>query len=96
MSLTYGVYLSVVGVSVVFAMLLAIALASEAVRRIFPSEEKPVDHDGKLLRVAAIAATYYYMGSKLERPPRRIVSGGQSNWSAVARMEALETGVDHR
>ena len=96
MSLTYGVYLSVVSVTIVFATLLAIALASKAVRRIFRSQMKPGDHERKLVRVAAVAATYYYMGSKVGSPLKKMVSEGRTHWSAVARMEALETGVDHR
>lgn len=96
MSLTYGVYLSVVGVTIVFATLLAIALASEAVRRIFHSRMKPVDSEGKLVRVAAVAATYCYMGSRVGRPHKRMVSEGRTHWSAVARMEALDIGADHR
>ena len=95
MSLPFGVYLSVVGVTIVFATLIAIVLANEAVRRIFRGRMKPVEHEGKLVRVAAVAATYYFMGTKIGHPPRRMVSEGRTLWSVVARMEALDNGADN-
>jgi Na+-transporting methylmalonyl-CoA/oxaloacetate decarboxylase gamma subunit len=90
--LTYGVYIMVVGVAIVFAILIAVALASEAVRRLFPIEE-PVGPESKLMKVAALAAVYNYMGGEATPPPKRVVSEGRSNWVAAARIEALDKRV---
>lgn len=95
MSLTFGFYLAIVGVSIVFATILAIALASEAIQIIFRPREKQVQEEN-LMRVAAIAATYCYMGSETAYSPRRMVSEGGGRWSAVARVEALDAGAEHR
>ena len=92
MPLTYGVYITAVGVAIVFAILIAIALASEAVRRFFRIEE-PVGPESKLMKVAALAAAYYYMGGEATPSPKRVVSEGRSNWATAARIEGLDRRV---
>jgi Na+-transporting methylmalonyl-CoA/oxaloacetate decarboxylase gamma subunit len=90
--LTYGVYITAVGVAIVFAILIAIALASEAVRRLFPIEE-PVGPESKLMKVAALAAACYYMGAEATPTPKRVVSEGRSIWAAAARIEGFDRRV---
>ena len=96
MPLPFGVYLSLVCVTIIFATLLAIAATTTAVRRIFHGDEGMVDREGKLAKVAALAATFCYMESEVGRPPRRMVLEGRSHWSAIARMEALDRGLEYR
>ena len=92
MPFTYGVYITAVGVAIVFAILIAIALASEVVRRLFHIEE-PAGPESKLMKVAALAAVYYYMGGEATPPPKRVVSEGHSNWATAARIEGLNRRV---
>lgn len=92
MPLTYGVYITAVGVAIVFTILIAIALASEAVRRLFPIEE-PAGPESKLMKVAALAAAYYYMREEAMPPPKRVVSERRSNWATAARIEGLDRRV---
>lgn len=92
MSLAFGVYISLVGVAVVFVTLLAVAAASAALRRILSKEaEAPQTESEKRARVAAMAAVCYYVGIGEDRFPRLRAAAGVSRWSAVARIEALGT-----
>lgn len=91
MSLTYGVYLSAIGASVVFAALLIITLTCMVVKRIFKAEEP---EKMNLREVAALAAIYQFMEGGAPSLERKAPSGGHSNWSAIARLEALGVGVD--
>ena len=92
MPLTYGVYITAVGVSIVFAILIAIALVSEVVRRLFRIEEL-AGPESKLMKVAAMAAACYYMGGEAMPPPKLVVSERRSNWATAARIEGLDRRV---
>lgn len=89
----YGLYLSAIGVATVFATLLIVSIASEAVRRLF-RVEKSIGRERGLMKVAALTATCYCLEQERMRPPKRMVSDSPKNWSAVAREEALGIGVD--
>lgn len=90
MSFIFGVYLSLVGVAVVFITLLAVAAASKVLRRSLSGRGEAIQsEDRKLARVAAMAAVQYYISFEAGRPPRVRAASGPSRWSTVARIEAL-------
>lgn len=93
MSLDFGVYMSLVGVAVVFVTLLAVAAASEAMQRLLGGRTEAAQSDlQKRARVAAMAAVHCYIGLREHRRPRLRVGAGLSRWSAVARVESLRIG----
>ena len=89
----YGIYISAVGVAIVFVSLLTIAIASEAVLRLFRGKV-PMKHARDLLKVAALAATCYCVGAEIPRPSKPVASETTINWSVAARIEALNKGVE--
>ncbi len=93
MPLPYGVFISAIGLAVVFLTLMTIGLVSEVVKRLFRVQE-PEEEDGKLMKVAALAAAQYYIGQEFRTSTRRSAWEGRSKWEAAARFEALERGVD--
>lgn len=93
MSIVFGVYVSLVGVAVVFITLLAVAAASKVLRRSLSGRGEAIQtEDRKLARVAAMAAVQYYIGFEGGRLPRVRAASGPSRWSTVARIEALRIG----
>ena len=92
-SLTFGLYLSVVGVAVVFTTLLMIVAVSEIVRRLF-NVETSSKHKMELMKVSAVAATYFLLDQEKIRSSRLAVPDAPTNWSAVAKMDALSEEVD--
>jgi len=92
-SLVFGLYLSVIGVAVVFATLLMTVAISEVVRRLF-NVETSVKPKMELMKVSAVAATYFLLDQERIRPSRLVVSDTPTNWSAFAKIEALSEGVD--
>ena len=89
MSLVFGVYMSIVGVAVVFITLLAVAAACEMLRRlVIERAVAPPSDRRKLARIAAISAVDYYMGFEGDWRPQ-LKAQAESRWSAVARVEAL-------
>lgn len=93
LSLPYGVFISAIGVAVVFFTLMIVALVSEVLKRLFRLQESDKE-GGKLMKVAALAAAQYFMGQDFRPSSRRVSWEGRSNWAAAARIEALERGVD--
>lgn len=93
MPLPYGLYISAIGVAVVFLTLMMVALSSEVMKRLFRVKE-PEEEGGKLMKVAALAAAQYFMGQGFRPSNRRVFREVRSNWEAAARIEALERGVD--
>jgi Na+-transporting methylmalonyl-CoA/oxaloacetate decarboxylase gamma subunit len=88
-SLIFGVYVSLVGVAVVFVTLLAVVAASEVLRKLLSKRvEDAKGGDRTLEKVAAIAAVQYYMSQERSWPRMRAVAG-PSRWSTIARIEAL-------
>jgi hypothetical protein len=91
----YGIYISAVGVAIVFVSLLTIAVAGEVALRLFQGKT-PMKPARNLLKVAAIAAAFYCVETEISHPPERVASDSPTNWSVAAKIEALGTGVEHR
>jgi len=100
MSALFGANITLIGSAVVFAMLLAVAVAGGAVERLTRGKEghdlsdAAKGGDERKAKAAAVAAAIYCMGAR--RSAARVISLGESRWSSVARIEALRTGLDDR
>lgn len=90
---TFGLYLSVIGVAIVFATLLIIVAVSEIFRRLF-NVETSSKSKMELMKVSAVAATYFLLDQEKIRSFKLAVPDAPTNWSAVAKMEALSEEVD--
>lgn len=94
MSLNFGVYVSIVGVAVVFITLLIVAASIMVMRRLIGGGiETTVTESRSKKQVAAVSAIFYYLDLEEHASPRIRVLEGQSNWSKVARVESLRVGV---
>jgi len=87
----FGLYISAVGIALVFASLLAIGLLIEVTKRLFRDGEEATERDRRLAKVAAATAVltltegeWIYQASKAE---------GTGHWRAVAKIEALDRGM---
>jgi Na+-transporting methylmalonyl-CoA/oxaloacetate decarboxylase gamma subunit len=89
----FGLYLSAVGIALVFATLLAIGLLSEVTRRMFLNMEEPLDRKVKPAKAAAIAAVLMLTGSEVTYRPSAIATEGDERWKAAARNEAVDRGM---
>lgn len=86
-SLIFGVYASLVGIAIVFVTLVAVAAASEVLRRLLIRRSETIPAvEKKRARAAAMAAVHYYLSH--EDHPRTRAASKQSRWSIVARIEA--------
>ena len=92
-SQVFGLYLSAIGVAIVFTTLLIIVVVSYTIRRVFHVETS-VKPRKELMKVVAMAATHILLDEKIISPSKLAVSDVPTNWSAIARMEALGEGVD--
>ena len=88
----FGLYVTAIGVGLVFAALLAVAILSKVLTGVFKAEGEPVGEDGEE-KIAAVAAVIASMG---EHPEYESGTTGNdvSRWEAAARMEAMERGDD--
>ena len=88
----FGLYVTAIGVGLVFAVLLAVAILSKILTGVFKDVGEPVGEDGKE-KIAAVAAV---MASMIEQPGygSRTTVKGTSRWEAAARMEAMERGEE--
>ena len=91
----YGIYISAVGVAIVFVSLLTIAVAGEAALRLFRGKT-PMKPARDLMKVAALAAACYCAEAEISHPPERAASDSPTNWSVAAKIEAIRTGVERR
>jgi len=86
----FGLYVTAIGVGLVFAALLAVAILSKVLTGVFKGGGEPVGEGGDE-KIAAVAAVIASMGE-----PPGYGSGatvkGVSRWEAAARMEAMERG----
>jgi Na+-transporting methylmalonyl-CoA/oxaloacetate decarboxylase gamma subunit len=93
MSMEFGLYVTVIGVGLVFAALLAVAILSKVLTGVFKDKREPIGENGDERKVAAVAAVIASMG---EHP--KYGSGttgkGLSRWEVAARMEAMERGEE--
>lgn len=92
MSLGYGALVSMAGLGVVFATLLAITLMSKLALRILGKEEKEED-DSPMIKAAIMAAIYSYVDGKVRASPKCVQQSGRTYWSTAARIEALDRGM---
>ena len=94
MSLNFGVYVSVVGVSVVLVTLLVVAASIMVMRRLIGGGiEATVPEPRSKKQVAAISAIFYYLDLNGRASPRIRAREEQSNWTKVARIESLRMGI---
>jgi len=90
----FGLYASVIGIGSVFAALLAVAILSEALKRIAGDAEILPEEAADKRKVAAMAAVlatnqlFPVTGNKAETGE----DGGR--WIAAARMESLNRGTE--
>ncbi len=89
----FGLYVTAIGVVLVFAALLAVAILSKVLTGVFKGGGEPVGEDGDERKIAAVAAVIASMG---EIPEYGSGTTGKdvSRWEAAARMEAMERGDD--
>ncbi len=88
----FGLYVTAIGVGLVFAALLAVAILSKVLTGVFKAEGEPVGEDGEE-KIAAVAAVIASMGGHPEYGSG--TTGNDVNrWEAAARMEAMERGDD--
>ena len=88
----FGLYVTAIGVSLVFAVLLAVAVLSKVLTGVFKDYGEPGEDDGKE-KIAAVAAV---MALMVEYPGygSGTTVKGISRWEAAARMEAMERGEE--
>lgn len=89
----FGLYVTAIGVGLVFAALLAVAILSKVLTGVFKDEGEPVGKDGDERKIAAVAAVIASMGEHPESGGGTPMKGG-SRWEAAARMEAMERGEE--
>ena len=87
----FGLYISAVGIALVFASLLAIGLLIEVTKRLFREGEEPTERDRRLSKVAAAAAVLMF--SEGERIYSVSKAEGTGHWRAAAKIEALDRGM---
>ena len=90
----FGLYASAIGIGSVFAALLAVAVLSEALKRMAGGAERPSEEVTDKRKVAAVAAAlasvemFPVAGNKAE------TSGDGDRWTVAARMESLNRGTE--
>jgi len=87
----FGIYLTIIGLIIVFAILSIVALANFLMNKFFSISLKIGNsRDDKLKKVAAVAAVYMFSQDEIKPSSIRIVSKRKSRWLTVARMEGLK------
>jgi hypothetical protein len=88
MSMEFGLYVTAIGVGLVFAALLAVAILSKVLTGVFREEGESVAEEGNE-KIAAVAAV---IASMVEHPEYGSGTAGKgvSRWKSAARMEAME------
>jgi len=87
----FGLYISAVGIALVFASLLAIGLLIEVTKRLFREREEPTEGDRRLSKVAAAAAVLMFSEGERIYPVSK--AEGTGHWRATAKIEALDRGM---
>ena len=85
----FGLYVTAIGVGLVFAALLAVAILSKVLTGVFKEKGESVEENGDEGKIAAVAAV---IASMVEHPEygSGTTGKGVSRWEAAARMEAME------
>lgn len=87
----FGLYISAIGIALVFASLLAIGLLIEVTKRLFREGEEPAERGRRLAKVAAAAAVLMFSEGK--RIYQVSKAEGTGHWRAAAKIEALDRGM---
>ncbi len=87
----FGLYVTAIGVGLVFAALLTVAILSKVLTGVFKEGGEPVEEDWDERKVAAVAAVIASMGEHPEYGSGT-TREGSNRWEAAARMEAMERG----
>ena len=88
----FGLYVTAIGVGLVFAVLLAVAILSKILTGVFKNAEEPIGENGNE-KIAAVAAVIASMAESPEYGSG-ITGKGASRWKTAARMEAMERGEE--
>ncbi len=85
----FGLYVTAIGVGLVFAALLTVAILSKVLTGVFKEKGESVEENGDKGKIAAVAAV---IASMVEHPEygSGTTGKGVSRWEAAARMEAIE------
>ncbi len=87
----FGLYVTAIGVVLVFAALLAVAILSKVLTGVLEGGGEPAWEDGDERKIAAVAAVIASMGEYPEYGSGT-TREGSSRWEAAARMEAMQRG----
>jgi Na+-transporting methylmalonyl-CoA/oxaloacetate decarboxylase gamma subunit len=87
----FGLYISAVGIALVFASLLAIGLLIEVTKHLFREGEEPTERERRLAKVAAAAAVLTLTEGERIYPVSK--ANGPRHWRAAAKIEALDRGM---
>ncbi len=91
MYLGFGLYISAVGIALVFASLMAIGLLIEVTKRLFREGEESTERDRRLAKVAAVAAVLTLTEGERIYPVSK--AEGTGHWRVAAKIEALDRGM---
>ena len=85
----FGLYVTAIGVGLVFAALLAVAILSKVLTGVFKEKGESVEENGDEGKIAAVAAV---IASMVEHPEygSGTTGKGVSRWEATAKMESME------
>ena len=89
MSMGFGLYVTAIGVGLVFAALLAVVILSKILTGVFKEGLDPVGDDTDGREIAAVAAVLASMTEHHDYGSTTIGEKG-SRWEATARLEAME------
>lgn len=93
MSSLFGVYLTLIGLAVVFATLLLVSALTGALRRLVERRDEGAGEDREnLMRVAIAVAVHYYTSQGAWSPPEQVVPASISRWAHHARIESMRHG----
>jgi hypothetical protein len=87
----FGLYISAVGIALVFASLMAIGLLIEVTKRLFHEGEESTERDRRLAKVAAVAAVLTLTEGERIYPVSK--AEGTGHWRVAAKIEALDRGM---
>ena len=76
----FGLYISAVGIALVFASLLAIGLLIEVTKRLFRDGEEPTERDRRIAKAAAVAAVISFSESEKIYQASKVEGAG--HWRA--------------
>ena len=92
MSTMFGLYVTAIGVGLVFFSLLIVAVLSRVLTRVFRNQQKPIEETGDNRKIAAVSAVF----ASMEGSPKEVSSRDEaySRWKTTARSEAVSRRED--